>query len=509
MKKELVSNDFSQIDSLLESIKYLVSTNGLDKFRYTLASKQRIIVDYYFFELEDDKEMEIIIQLEGKIECVNVMINIHYLLKMMNKMKLTLLQAIKILYAKYRLHALMGLYNLNKKFPNVKIRELAYNLEINWKLNKNDEYFFPRAFMFGLEEYKSWQYYYKSLELMMKDDEELNLSLDPTGSGKPTDESGEGNENANTEPDFQDENNSQPNEQIENKTNQNLKDKIAEQNDNLEEKTNNDSNSKSKQNNIYQLKLEKYLEKMNEIRDQVQDLSEPLGNFFEDNIEDLKEEIVKESTNLCDYELNEIKIKNFNVGGFHKLLQELLRKERQVRITQTRKTDSYHRINNRREEKGLILPGKKIVKHGVQKKFAEELDVFIDVSGSTQNYIRQADVHYIDLMNYIAQEFHNVGARVIFYNYYCNRIVRPNDLFVPARAFGTTDILNVVRELEGSAGSKLKRVIVFTDGYDNYNTLYDTHDDVQIYKLAPNPETGFEILKYNRDIDGFRYSVKH
>lgn len=545
MKKELIINNPTQIDSALTAIRILIQDNYLESFHYRLDSKRRVAVKYVVAEMDEDKEREILISSEVTTEFVYVLINIHYILRMMDKMKMTVAEVLKYLYSKYSLQALMGLFNENEDFPNIKIRELACNLEINWKMNKNDEDFFQRAFMFGLEEYKNWKYYYKALEAMMSENAESNeQGSDPSGEGEETNDPGEGNVNSNSETDVNDQNGKgeekETNDQENSQSSDNQDEESSGQGDQIEDSEkessdeqgeSNDKNESDQENTSdeekesnrddvnsddetkedpyaqaaktpEQLKLERYLDKTDPINDVIQDSSQPAGMITDDDMNEIEEMLIKNYNNLLECEKKEKRIENIKIEGFQKLLQNLLRKERQVKITQTRKRDSYHRINNRREEKGLILPGKKIVQQGVQKKFAERLDVFIDISGSTYEYISRANVHYIDIMNFIAKEFHSVGSRIIFYNYCFNRIVRPGDLFIPADPNGSTDIMCTVSELEKEEG-KLNRIIVFTDGYDSYKTLYDTHKDVQVYKLSPDSENGFRIEKYNRNRDYF------
>lgn len=513
-KKELISKDTSQVNALLDSLTSLANKNSLDIFRYKLSSdekitSQRVMVKYLFADLNDEnKEREIIITSEGKLEIVNVLINIHYIAKMADKTKMTSVQILKTLYAKYSLQALMGLYNLNEDFPNVKLRELACNLEINWKINKNDEDFFHRAYMFGLEEYKTWQYYYKVLEAMLQNSDNDSYDFDPNGEGEQTNKNEQGDKNSesdkanNQQSENNDEskNNGESKENKENKEENNQDSKDSKNDSDQDDKPNNDKAPNSPE----KLKLENLLKKSYELDDQIQDTSTPVGNLFEEDPEDVEADILKVFDKPCETEIEQRKIKDFQIDGFHRLLNNLLRKERQIRITQTRKTNSYHRINNRRDEKGLILPGKKTVQHGVQKKFAEQLDVFIDISGSTIETISHLRVCYIDIMNYVAKEFHDVGARVLFYNYTLNRIVNPGELFIPSYASSNTNIMDTVSKIENDEKTKLKRVIVFTDGYDNYRDLYDTHDDVQIYKFTAILGGGFKIEQYNRDIDYFR-----
>lgn len=499
MKKKTHTFDPAQLGSLLSSLTTLTHKNGLDRFYYQLSSRNRVSVQYQFNELEEDKEREIFVEYGGRRYSVYVIINIHYIYKITSKTKMTLEETLKVLYAKYSLQALMGLYNTNDDFPNLKLRELACNLEINWKMDRNDEDFFPRAYMFGLEEYKSWRYYYKALESMLADNEDnFDLDLYPSGKGKPSDNQGEGENKVIADTDVVDSNDKNQNEDASDGSKEISEDVELQEGEYSQEQSFEQSKTPD------QLKLEKFLEKFNEIDDQIEDSSEPRGNIFDDDLQDIEKEIIKGVDKSCESELDKKKIQNLKIEKFHKLIQELTRKERQVRITQTRKIDSYHRVNNRREEKGLILPGKKTTLHGVQKKYAEQLDVFIDISGSTTGYIRQAEVCYIDIMNYVAKEFHDAGARIIFYNHLCNRTVKPYDLFIPAVGKGGTDILNVVMSLEHKEKSRLKRVIVFTDGEDTFNTLYDTHKDVQIYKFASNSYDGFKILKYDRSIDYFK-----
>ena len=163
-----------------------------------------------------------------------------------------------------------------------------------------------------------------------------------------------------------------------------------------------------------------------------------------------------------------------NIRGLDELIKKLERKERTMSITPHDRKETYMKLNNRRKNGTIILPGKRMENDGVKKKFDTALTVFIDMSGSTHN-INET------LLN-VAYKFYKLGATIIYYDESILDTIKPNERFRLMLARGGTNIKNVLSEYLAT-GAKINRAYVITDGRDYFDALDQIVPKYNIYLI--------------------------
>ena len=163
-----------------------------------------------------------------------------------------------------------------------------------------------------------------------------------------------------------------------------------------------------------------------------------------------------------------------NIEGLDELMRKLERKEMTMGITPHTRKETYMKLNNRRRNGTIILPGKRLENNGVKKKFDTSLTVFIDLSGSTW------DINET-LMN-VAYRFYKLGATIVYYDTKILDIVKPSERFRLMESSGGTNIKDVLAEyLE--TNPKLDRAYVITDGQDNFYAMDEVVPKYNIYLI--------------------------
>ena len=173
-----------------------------------------------------------------------------------------------------------------------------------------------------------------------------------------------------------------------------------------------------------------------------------------------------------------------NIKGLDELIKKLERKEKTMSITPHARKETYMKLNNRRKNGTIILPGKRMENDGVKKKFDTSLTIFMDMSGST---------HKINetLLN-VAYKFYKLGATIIYYDEAILDTIRPNEKFRLMMARGGTNIKRVLNAYLAT-GAKIERAYVITDGEDYFDALDQIVPKYNIYKI----ETGSIREIYN------------
>lgn len=164
-----------------------------------------------------------------------------------------------------------------------------------------------------------------------------------------------------------------------------------------------------------------------------------------------------------------------SIPELDRILHKLIQNEQSYSIIPTKKVPSYHKFNNRRKS-DFILPGKKIVQHGNQKKFQQQLTVFLDVSGSTQGNTDLVTVSY---------ELHKLGATIVFYDTEVCDILKPEEVYCHYSPSGGTNVCKAIKEYI-ERGNKLDRLYVFTDGADDFSQIPTICDQYEVYQLYSN-----------------------
>lgn len=166
---------------------------------------------------------------------------------------------------------------------------------------------------------------------------------------------------------------------------------------------------------------------------------------------------------------------NSSIEGLNNILRKMMSNENTFEIIPTKKQPSYHKFNNRRKS-DFILPGKKIVQSGSQKKFQKSLTVFVDVSGSTST------PEILHNLKVVSSKLHKVGATVVYYDDSIKDVLKPKELYCHYRPSGGTSISRVVKEYT-DLGNKIERLYVFTDGADNFSEIPKLCDEYHIFRI--------------------------
>ena len=166
-----------------------------------------------------------------------------------------------------------------------------------------------------------------------------------------------------------------------------------------------------------------------------------------------------------------------NIEGLDELMRKLERKERTMSITPHDRKETYMKLNNRRKNGTIILPGKRLENDGLKKKFDTSLTVFIDMSGSTM------DINET-LMN-VAYRFYKLGATIIYYDNNILDTVKPSERFRLMDSRGGTNIKDVLTEYLAT-GEKIDRAYVITDGEDYFYALDEVVPKYTIYRIKHN-----------------------
>lgn len=190
------------------------------------------------------------------------------------------------------------------------------------------------------------------------------------------------------------------------------------------------------------------------------------------SIDDLfnAKKVLKEVAKKC---LNEYK--KYSLEGLDKIMSKLIRTENEKAIVPHTKKATYYKLNNRRKS-DFILPGKKLEGGATKKKFDRSLTVFIDVSSSTCGSIASN-------LSKVAYKLYEQGATIVYYNTYIVDVVKSTQGFKKCKAYGGTNIKNVVSDYMEQYG-KLERVYVFTDGYDDFTEMSEICDKYKIFYIG-------------------------
>lgn len=372
-------------------------------------------------------------------------------------------------------HELLHLFlkHLDDKYDklNRKLFNIAADLEVNSYINAP----FPllRAEQYNLPDFLTASRYYELLLEQAQQQQKKRFSFN-NNNEKDNDKDENDNDN---------ENNSN---EVENECNDNNSSHSSNNNTDIQDEVNDESQNEN--NELINKFLESQLPKNED------DLYNHIEEFTLNNKDnhDTFNNIVKQyidnnnsKVNIIEkivHELNKYIDKKLNIMNLDNIISKLVSRENTKTIQPHDRVNTFTKLNNRRKQSGIILPGKKLVKHGLKKKFDSELTVFIDVSGSTSDKIHQ--------LNEAAYRLYKVGATVVFYDDNIVSVIKPNEVFYCHNSRGGTSIQKVIKEYTNKY-KQLHRAYIFTDGEDDFTNLNEVIKEYKVFYI--NKEAAVEI----------------
>lgn len=355
------------------------------------------------------------------------------------------------------MHVVLDHFNKKHFNRNAKLFNIAADLEVNSYINLEKPAL--RASLYGLPDFLTAEQYYTALvnqakvskknAQAAKKAEAINDSND-SGSG-----SANGDETTNDKDEFVN---------VEDESSEDTNDNINNENKNSEEENEPSSNNEENDDDLDQY---------------VECYTDPLtSNSVEQAIRDQNDELsvggtkgnlrtIASHATMSDYAYKKI-------VGLAEIIQYHLKIEQQKEIVPHTRQATYTKFNNRRRNGNIVLPGKKIVSGGIQKKYNTSLTVFVDVSGSTNSFN--------DALMSAAKDFYDAGATIVYYDISVQEIVRPGEIFVGCSSSGCTSIYNAIKAYT-DLGNKIERAIVITDGRDKFNALDEVTDKYTVYYI--------------------------
>ena len=412
--------------------------------------------------------------------------------------------ATKLLVSHEIFHILLGHFSSKYKNHNKRILNIAGDLEINQLINLHEPGI--QVYDYGYKPFRNTDYYYEQLmaEVEEQVEERELISQILASSNSDSGETGDGSPDTNMEEAENSEDNENSSQSSEEKTSSN-------NNSENSSDENEDNNTDSDVNNeitIHKRNGETITPDTSKTSTETESSPESspgIGSEIDRStienevidelipedrqINETTVETMEKKTIDLDFSIDDIiKVENtikrelsksdtYEIEGLNEIIRKIINKENSMKITPHGRQASYYKLNNRRKS-DFILPGKKLTKDGIKKKFDSSPVVFIDVSGSTDGRVN------IDLMN-VAKKLHKIGATIVYYNGGIKSVCEPDSVFFTEEAGGGTDITYTTRTYLKNF-EPFDRAYVFTDGYDNFSYLKSVCNKFNVFFIQGN-----------------------
>lgn len=143
------------------------------------------------------------------------------------------------------------------------------------------------------------------------------------------------------------------------------------------------------------------------------------------------------------------------------------------------KVPSWFKYNNRKEDYGILTPGKVKEKDDLSKNTERRSApiIFVDCSGSMMDILKELFYFLYNMLTYIS-------CTVVFYDVKVLKVIKiANALNFDISMFqagGGTSVKDAIENYKKEFNDKINNVYIFTDGYDDFNDLDVTYSTVYI-----------------------------